>query len=53
MIQLARSAFADWYLPRRMFCLEDGSMVKEPMFDARYIAGVQQAEQVVMSREVD
>lgn len=23
------------------------------MFDARYIAGVQQAEQVVMSREVD
>lgn len=28
-------------------------MVKEPMFDARYIAGVQQAEQVVMSREVN
>lgn len=26
---------------------------KELMFDARYIAGVQQAEQVVMSREVD
>ena len=53
MIQLARSAFADWYLPRSMFCLEDGSMVKEPMFDARYIARVQQAEQVAMSREVD
>lgn len=54
MIQLARSAFADWYLPRSMFFVWKMAVwFKELMFDARYIAGVQQAEQVVMSREVD